>query len=262
MNREKTLGERIASLRKLKGYSQEELAKLIDISRPSLVQIEKGKRNVNVNELKILTKVLQISADKLIADEFEIEEIEIEESKKEEVKKGEIRVSIPSLEAKKMKNVLLYILSKCAGMPNIGETVLNKLLYFADFNYYEIYEEHLTGATYKKKQYGPVPISLDTIIKQMNDGGLIQRVSATFHGFPQKKLIPLEQPNLKELKASETEVLDNVIEKFSHWTARDISDYSHNDVPWEASEMGEEIDYELVFYRDPQYSVRAYYSDN
>ena len=63
--------------------------------------------------------------------------------------------------------MLLYILERCAGKPNVGETVLYKLLYFSDFNYYELYEEHLTGAKYRKLLYGPVPQKLDTIIGQM-----------------------------------------------------------------------------------------------
>ena len=64
---------------------------------------------------------------------------------------------MPTLQVDKFKNVLLYILERCAGKPNVGETVLYKLLYFADFNYYELYEEHLTGAKYRKLPFGPVP---------------------------------------------------------------------------------------------------------
>jgi len=44
-------------------------------------------------------------------------------------------------EIEKFKEVLLYILGKVGSKPNIGQTVLYKLLYFIDFNYYEKYEE-------------------------------------------------------------------------------------------------------------------------
>ena len=50
----------------------------------------------------------------------------------------------------KFKQVLLYILNKCGQKPNVGKTVLNKLLYFADFNYYEKYFESITGVEYVK----------------------------------------------------------------------------------------------------------------
>ena len=45
------------------------------------------------------------------------------------------------------------------------------------------------------------------------------------------------------------------------WSAAIISDYSHRDMPWLATRDGEEINYELVFYREPPYSVRYYGND-
>ena len=44
----------------------------------------------------------------------------------------------------------------------------------------------------------------------------------------------------------------------SDWSASAITDYSHKDMPWLASKEGEEINYELTFYRDAPYSVRNY----
>ncbi len=40
--------------------------------------------------------------------------------------------------------------------------------------------------------------------------------------------------------------------------ASEISEYSHNDVPWQTTEDGEIIEYEAVFYRTLPYSVRNY----
>ena len=168
------------------------------------------------------------------------------------------RTSVPILQIDKFKNVLLYILERCAGKPNVGETVLYKLLYFADFNYYELYEEQLTGAKYRKLPYGPVPQKLDSIIKQMIDDGYLQRVKTAYQGYPQTRYLPLQKANLTELLASEKEVIDRVIEQMSDWSASAISNYSHKDIPWIASKEGEEINYELAFYREAPFSVRNY----
>ena len=54
------------------------------------------------------------------------------------------------------------------------------------------------------------------------------------------------------------EVIDKVIEQMSDWSASAISSYSHKDMPWLASKEGEEINYELAFYRDAPFSVRNY----
>jgi transcriptional regulator with XRE-family HTH domain len=256
---QKQIGQRIIKLRKLKGLSQEDLAKSIKISRPSLAQIELGNRSVDALELQKLSFVLEFSLDDFMSKDFNPNDyLENQEFEEKKTKLSEERVSVPNLKVNKFKNVLLYILERCAGKPNVGETVLYKLLYFADFNYYELYEEHLTGAKYRKLPYGPVPQKLDSIISQMIEKGQLQRVKTAYHGYPQTRYLPLEKADLTELKASEKDVIDKVIEQMSDWSASSISNYSHKDLPWEVTDEGEDISYELAFYREAPYSVRNY----
>lgn len=253
---QKQIGQRIATLRKMKGLSQADLAKSVGLSRPSLVQIEMGNRSVDIFELQKLSLILGFSLDDFMAKDFSA--INTLETVVEEPAKEEVRISVPKLQVQKFKNVLLYILERCAGKPNVGETVLYKLLYFSDFNYYELYEEQLTGAQYRKLPYGPVPQKLDTIINQMIENGQLQRVKTDYHGYPQTRYLPRVKANLTELKASEKEIIDRVIEQMSDWSATAISNYSHHDMPWLATKEGEEINYELAFYREAPFSVRNY----
>ena len=253
---QKEIGQRISELRKSKGYSQDDLSKMLDISRPSLTQIELGKRNLSVIEIKKIADILSISIDKLLSSNYSLSELIIDEEKVNE--EPQIRISIPELKVNKFKDILLYILEKCAGKPNVGETILYKLLYFSDFNYYELYEEHLSGAEYRKLPYGPVPQKLDFVINQMIANKQLQRFITDYHGYPQTRYIPLSKPNLSNLNAREKDVIDKVIDQYSDWSAFAISDYSHKDMPWLASKDGEAIDYELVFYREAPYSVRNF----
>lgn len=254
----KELGMRIAAIRKAKGLSQEELSSLIGISRPALAQIELGNRKVSIPELLKLSVNLNFSIDKILASEFKLTEKNILLGSKKTGEKSEERISVPELRVDKFRNVLLYILERCAGKPNVGETVLYKLLYFSDFNYYEAYEEHLTGSIYRKLDYGPVPHNVSDVIDKMMEIGELQRIKTEFHGYLQTRYIPLVKADLKELKASEIEIIDHVINQLSDYYATAISDYSHKDMPWLATEDGEIIDYELAFYRDKPYSVRNY----
>ena len=257
---QKQIGQRITELRKMKGLSQEDLAKSVKISRPSLAQIELGNRSVDILELQKLSLVLRFSLDDFMSKDFSASK-DVDGKEEIKVKKEEERISVPTLQVNKFKNVLLYILERCAGKPNVGETVLYKLLYFSDFNYYELYEEHLTGAKYRKLPFGPVPQKLDTIINQMIDKRQLQRVKTEYHGYPQTRYLPLEKADLTELRASEKDVIDRVIEQMSDWSAAMLSSYSHGDKPWKASIDGEEINYELAFYRRPPYSIRVYEDD-
>ena len=254
---QQNIGQRLSALRKLKGLSQEELAKIMNISRSSLAQIELGNRGVDVIELQKLSWVLKFSLDDFVSDDFSVSK-ELDNESVDKTTQSQERVSTPKLQVDKFKNILLYILSQCAGKPNVGETVLYKLLYFSDFNYYELYEEHLTGATYRKLPYGPVPQKIDLVISQMIDEGQLQRVKTDYHGYPQTRYLPLVKTDLTQLKASEKEVIDRVIKQMGDWSATAISNYSHKDMPWMATKEGEVVSYELAFYRDVPYSVRNY----
>jgi len=249
------IGKRLAILRKQRGYSQEELAKLIDLTRSSLAQIETGNRQVSAEEIWKFAQALEFSIDQFLSPNFKATTERIKETRHKA--KAQERIAVPKLNVEKFKQVLLYILEKCAGKPNVGETVLYKLLYFSEFNYYEVYEEHLIGATFKKLPYGPVPQRLDTILNKMQSAGQLQLVKTNYFDRVQKRYIPLVKPDLALLKASETETIDQVLYRFSDYSATAISEAAHNDMPWKATAEGDVIDYELVFYREGLYRGRG-----
>jgi uncharacterized phage-associated protein len=68
----------------------------------------------------------------------------------------------------------------------------------------------------------------------------------------------LIKADLTLFKASEKDVVDKIIEQMSDWSASSISDYSRHDLPWQVTEEGKVIDYELAFYREKPYTVRVY----
>ena len=250
---QKKIGRRLNEIRKMKGLSQEELAKSVKISRPSLAQIESGNRRIDILELQKLSLALGFSLDAFMAGEFFQGA-----SKSGKGKKKDERISIPTLQLNKFKNVLLHILERCAGKPNADETVLHKLLYFSDFNYYELHEEHLTGATYRKLPHGPVPQKFDALLNQLIGAGQLQRVKTQYHGYSQVRYLPLEKADLSKFRAVEKDAIDKVIEQMSDWSAAFVGEYARKDLPWEVTEEGKAISYELAFYRELPYSVRVY----
>jgi len=55
----------------------------------------------------------------------------------------DMRVSVPMKNVEKFRRVFLYILNKVGAKPNVGETVLFKLLYSIDFDCCGINEKQL-----------------------------------------------------------------------------------------------------------------------
>ena len=254
-----SLGQRIKRIRESIGLSQQTLAEKLGVSRPSISQIENGERKVCSEELKRLAEIFNLSVDALLDSDKE-PHIVIRESREAYgiEARPQMRINVPQKNLRKFKEVLIYILNKVGAKPAIGETVLYKLLYFIDFDYYEKHEEQLIGATYLKNKYGPTPLEFRKIVGQMMASGEIIEIKDKYFEYPQRKYLPLRKPDLGILKGNEIEVVNDVLDRLSEMNARQISDYSHNDVPWLTTENGKVIEYEAVFYRTPAYSVREY----
>jgi len=251
------LGKRIQGLRKELGISQESLANELNISRPAITLLEQGKRKATAEEMICLARFFNMTVEELM-DETKVPKVVVQQSKKKEnIVKEETRISVPQKNLDKFKQVLLYILNKVGSKPNIGETVIYKLLYFIDFNFYEKYEEQLIGATYIKNRYGPTPVEFKKVVADMVEKEEIEEVKSKYFHYPQKKYLPRRTFDLRRFQAHEVEVINEVLNRLSDKTAKELSYYSHQDVPWITAADNKPIDYESVFYRTPEYTVRA-----
>ena len=254
------LAQFIQEQRKKRNFTQEFLASALGISRPTYMQIEQGGRDLTITEAKKLAEVFDIPFEDFLRGQEGVEAIVNIEKSKEKMRKMKqgVRISVPQENLKKFKEVLLYILSKVGGKPNVGETVLYKLLYFIDFDYYEKFEEQLIGATYIKNHYGPTPVEFKKIVEHMEAGGELETVKSKYFQHEQKKYLPHRSPDLSVLTVQEKEHIDEVLARFADKNAKELSDYSHGDTPWIIAEKGMPLDYEMVFYRADAYAVRHY----
>ena len=261
MIKAKKLGKKIKQLRDNNNYSQAELAKTIGISREVLSNLENGVRMPKLDEIENLANHFRCTIEDLISDKENIE-ILVKKGRESKPKKDAIRISVPQKNLEKFREVFLYLLNKVGAKPNIGETVIQKLLYFIDFDYYEKFEEQLIGATYIKNKYGPTPIEFIKVIEDMIADDEIVKIKNKRFNFNQTRYLPLRKADLSMLKANELNTIDEVLDKLSDMNARQIEDYSHNDIPWLGTDDNTKIDYEAVFYRTTPYSVRQYSEEN
>lgn len=257
---DKKLVENIRKLREQHDMTQQKLADLLCLSRPTISQIEIGERKLSADELLKLADIFNVSVENLLGIRKE-PKIIIKKEKGKEKPKSQIRINVPQKNINKFREVLLYILNKVGSKPNVGETVLYKILYFIDFDFYEKYEEQLIGATYIKNNYGPTPVEFKKIVDKMIDDGEIIKVKSIYFEYPQTKYLPVRKADLTKFKANEIELIDDILNRLSDMNASQISEYSHNDVPWMTTENQGTIEYESVFYRTPSYSVREYDED-
>lgn len=245
-------------LREEKSLSQDDLASALGLSRQTISKYENGETNFTLDVIKKLSRFFDVDYSCFIDNKPPVRpEYNIIEGKKV-TEEQEIRIDIPQENISKFKQVLLYILNKVGAKPNVGQTVIYKLLYFIDFDYYEIFEEQLMGLKYIKNTYGPTPIDFAKLIQEMEKDGELEEVKTKYFNKDQTKYLPIKEPNLSLLSGQEIKHIDDELARLSDMTAKELSEYSHKDIPWIGANMGEIMDYEAVFYRNDDTSRREY----
>ncbi len=232
------IGKRLRQLREERWFSQEQVAQMLGISRVSVINGENGSREPKMNELLKYSEIFDMSLDAILLSSD-----------------SEDLVDMTHYNERKFKNLLLYILNKCWSKPNVWKTVLYKLLYFSDFNFFEKTGKYLTGVPYIKLPMWPAPYDFDILVKDMIDKKELFVITAPFHDKYQQRYIPNKLPEENLFTREELAIMDDTIESLSDLNASEISEYSHGDVPWrETQDMGI-IDYKLSFRRELPYSV-------
>ncbi len=252
----------IKQLRLERGLSQNEVALGIGISRPTYVAFEQGKRELMLSEASKLSQIFGISLEEIHQGKVMVFNT-VEQKQKKSVavqKKEKDRISVPQENVEKFKQVLLYLLSRIGGKPNIGKTVLYKILYFIDFDYYEKYDEQLVGAQYMKNTHGPTPVMFAKILRDLEQEGWLETVKSKFYTYEQTKYLvnPEKVLDVSALSAQELSHIHWEINRLSDLTATQISGLSHKDTPWLVAKEKEILNYEHVFYRPEETSVGEY----
>ena len=132
----KTLGARIAELRKAKEMTQEEISEKLGVSPQAVSKWENDVSCPDIMILPVLAKILGVSSDELLTGEREEEKREtlyIKESERRNFDDLVLRVYVNSIEGDKVKVNLPFPLLKAfaeAGAPVVsagGKSVLNDI---------------------------------------------------------------------------------------------------------------------------------------
>lgn len=240
----------LQDLRKNAQLTQQDIADVLGVTRVTYANIEAGSRELTLNEIIKIAEFYNISTTEIIDGRLVDTKVTKSISLDTNVENFE---QVNKLDKEKFREVLLYILNKVGAKPNVGETVLYKLLYFIDFDYYEQNRTSITGMQYVKNHFGPTPKKkyFDAILDAMKNQHEIELIKTRYATKDQKKYLPATQPRLTRLSADEIKHIDEVLNRLSNKNATELSELSHKDMPWIASGSNEVIDYDLVFYRTP-----------
>lgn len=241
----------IRELREKSNSSQADVAEAIGIARATYASLEADRRPPNLDEINALAEYYQISPSELISGEASVVNEPAAAYKFADTKEEIVPRDIdPQTNPEKLREVLLYVLEKVGAKPNVGETVLYKLLYFIDFDYYEKTGQSITGLTYLRNHFGPTPMrDFASVVEGMKANDELEVVETKFYKNAQKKYLPRVRSELQELSAKEIKHVDETLARLGDKTASELSELSHYDTPWLVAKQGEKIAYRGVFYR-------------
>jgi len=123
------------------------------------------------------------------------------------------------------------------------KTKLNKLMFYADFRHFKEYTLSLTGARYARIPFGPAPDEYRQYYPILERQGIIRTEEIEYTDFSGDKLISQIRPDLNIFSESELRILASVKEFFKNYSARMISDYSHQEKGYHDTATGDIISY-------------------
>ena len=228
----------IKELRKKYNWTQDQVAEMLWISRVTYNLLENWKtsREPYIDNLQ---DIFDISFSALDNNNY---------------KKGK---PVDNEVFEKFKELLLYIISKTSQLPNVGKTVLYKMLYFCEFDWFEKTWERLTWLDFIKLPKWPAPQGFDFMISRMCKDNEIIPVNAKFMWYTQQRYLINKKLENVFLDKDKEKFVDDIIERFKNMNASEISEYSHWDIPRKVTPDMEVIDINLANSRLYPYSVKA-----
>lgn len=156
---------------------------------------------------------------------------------------------------RKMKELILYLASRSEEDPRFSATKLNKLLFYCDFTAYRQLGQSITGHSYQKLPFGPVPKAILPILGQMKRDGECEEVQRDYFGKEQRRVLARRSPETSVFSDEELRLADQIVSTLWESSATEVSDLSHDFIGWKVAAPSEVIPYETVFVGDPSMPV-------
>ena len=223
-----TYASLIKDLRKKKGFSQQEMAGKIDISRPSYIALEQGKRELSLSEAGKLADIFGVSIETFSGR------------------------NIQNIEKYKQM-IFTFLRNDLASDDKVPKTKLAKLLYLADFSWYYNHLESMSGMEYRKIPYGPVPDTYFRVIEELYEEGKLDIEKTREGAMLISETSSGKRESVNLLNSSEKKLLRDISKKWKNKRTQEIVDFAHNQLPYKICSDSEIIPYELITQEDPEY---------
>ncbi len=218
----------LQKIRKEKNIKQEEVAKLLGITRQTYSHIEKWNTDLTLWQAVKVGEFFSIDITDFFWDTKII-------TKNKEFNRD------------KYKQIIKQFISKASDYDwKITKTKLAKLCYLLDFVWYYYNLESITGLEYRKIQQWPVPDLYFTTVEELQE----QEEIAIEQKWKAFMISNISFAKSDLLLDDELNRIDNISTKRKDKNTKEIVDFTHNQMPWMICSDKEIISYDFITQED------------
>jgi DNA-binding XRE family transcriptional regulator len=217
----------IKSLRERAALTQQAVAHLLQVSRPTYIQLEAGKTELSLSQAEALARLYGLSLEEFSAQSQRMYE--------------------------KYKEMILAFLREC---PSVPKTKLAKLVYLSDFAWFYNHLTSMSGMPYRKIQYGPVPDAYFRAISELEEAGKINIERKEREGGGGMNIVSESSSNrrmvLSHISKDELALIKKIAKKWDGKRTDEIVNFTHQQLPYSVCREDEIIPYSLITQEDPE----------
>lgn len=152
-------------------------------------------------------------------------------------------------QAKKFKELVIYVAQKSSDDPKFGSIKLNKIVAYSDMVHFANTGKSITGVSYMKQPMGVVARCMKPVLSELSEAGDLALVPKERHGYVAKVPTALRSAKVDEFTATEIMAVDEVLQALQDHHGASASDLSHRLTPnWDFLPLSVEIPVSSLLY--------------
>ena len=148
-------------------------------------------------------------------------------------------MNISTIFSDKLEELVLYLVRASDNDPGLMSTKLNKLVWACDFAAFCNTGRTITGASYQREKYGPVPKAMPIILERLEREGRIELQPVKVGRNDGVRYKALKAADVSSFSPETLATVLKVITENFHKTGTAMSKELHNRLMWKVSKNGD-----------------------
>ena len=150
----------------------------------------------------------------------------------------------------RLRQLILHVVTCCAGAHRFGRIKLNKILWKSDFDAYAARGVPVTGCAYQRLRLGPAPKAMLPLYSEMLRSGLLREDVTDFGDeVEERRPVALVEAKLDMFSRDDLAFVATAVRHYWSLTGMETSDDSHG-VAWSTRANGEPMPYQTALLSD------------